>query len=218
MWKSRSLLSRRSSKLGRVFVAVGFLLVTFMATARLHAQDPKCTVVCGTQQMACGDALNSLCGKFVGSVEITARNPQDPEQLIPISTIDLALVLDDFGSGSTDWRGYVYGPQSFVYPIVKPPDRGPDVGGSHNNRTCTDETPCELNSETFTTPVSGTNTERGFVLTVTTIEYDDDASLQKPRTLVGGYLERITGYTPGRPIEVRGTFRITRSLPVAERP
>lgn len=197
---------------------LSIFLIMIAIRSGLYAQDPPCVVKCGTREMTCAEAQSYLCGKFTGKIDVTVPNPQVPTQSITISSIDLAMVLDDFGSGPNDWRGYVYAPESLVYPIVVnpdyPADSGPRVSGSHCNRTCTEQTPCVLGSEPFRTEVSGANARRQFLLTITGIEKDGE----RPRAIAGTYLEQITEYIPGRTVEVKGTFRMERQLSIAERP
>jgi len=223
MWKSKLLLNRRvGCKLNCVFVVTG-LLFTFVATSCLFAQDPLCRIRCGTQQVPCAQAEPSLCGVFRGSVEIIIQDPRTPDRLLTITTIDLALVLDDNGPGNSDWRGYVSPAQSLVFPIINPADppesqRGPDVSGSHQGRQCSEESPCILTSSSFTTPVSGAAVQRQFVLAVTQIIYQGETASQTPRTLVGQYWEIIQNYAVGRDIQVSGTFRLERAVPIVRLP
>lgn len=205
-----------------LFVA-GSLFSMLAWTPALYAQNPPCMVKCGTTQVACSEANNLLCGTFDGSVDILVQDPRTPDRPLTVTTIDLGLILDDNTPNGSDWRGYVVPAQSYVFPIMNPEapppsQRGPDVSGSNQRRNCTENNPCLLTSQSFYTPVSGTNVQRQFMLMVTKIIYQDPDTQQTPRALVGQYLETISNYAVGRVIQVNGTFRLERSIPIAPPP
>lgn len=203
------------------FVAMGVL--TFLATSWLYAQNPPCMITCGTQPVACEQANSLLCGPFSGSVDIQVQDPRAPDQPLTITTIDLELILDDNGPGNQQWQGYISPAKSFVFPIVNPQappadQRGPEVSGSNQGRACTENNPCILASQPFETPVSGTTAQRQFTLIITQILYQDPDTQQIPRALIGQYTETISNYAVGRDIQVNGTFRLERLIPVARPP
>jgi hypothetical protein len=199
----------------RFWVVAPLVLALELMISSSHAQQ-LCMTLCGTRQVPCADVNTLLCGVFIGAVDIQVPDPLSQGGLLTITTIDLGLVLDDYGPGPGDWRGYVLPDKSVVFPIVStPPPRGPDVTGSNQNRQCGfGATTCLLTSQYFsTTVIPGTSVTRQFVLQINRIDYQDGTPI--PRALVGTYSETIDNYTLGRTIVVNGTFRVERQVPIS---
>jgi hypothetical protein len=136
-----------------------------------------------------------------------------------VTSIDLALLLDDDGPDENQWHGFVIPETSILFPIVhpqEPPDypraQGPFVQGQRTvDRACTQEAPCALTSDAFSTPVSSRPVDRWFQLAIDHLDYQDE---QTPNAIEGDYREQIENYSLGRAIVVNGHFRAIRAIPI----